>query len=148
MSASGPDTADYERTASSISSAATAHRTAMASIANVSDCQTERDRYRAQVTPLVDHMQAMSGDMDSCMASMGHANAGSMGATCTSMRSELDRHMNAACASSAMSDNTAEATVHAQRMTTWANTESGQAAQLQSMMGGGGTMMGGSCQMR
>lgn len=142
-SMSGPDVAEYQRTASSISSAATAHRSAMAAVGTLADCNAERDRYRGQMMPMIDRMQAMSGDMDSCMHSMGHTGYASMVDACASMRGELDRHMTAACASSTMSDNAAEAAMHEGRMTGWANTESGQAMQMQNMMGGSGMMGGG-----
>lgn len=146
-SMSGPDTAQYRQLATSISAAATAHRDAMATMTGTIDCQAERDRYRAQVTPLMDRMQEMSGDMDGCMESMGHASDASMRASCTSMRDELNRHYGAACASATPRDNAAEASAHADRMTGWANTEAGQADRMHSMMGGSGMMGGGACRM-
>ena len=147
-----PDPAEFGRVASAISAAAGAHRAAIAAAATIADCQAERDRYGADVTPLLDEMQGMSGDIDSCMTNMGHTNATSMRATCASMHDEYDRHMRAACASSQMPDNASKATTHADRMMGWASTASNEAGDMRNMMGGAG-MMGGSgmmnaCQMR
>ena len=145
-SASAPDTAEYQRVASSVSSAATTHASLTASMTDVAACTAERDRYAAQMRPLLDRMQAMSGDMDDCAAAMGRMGSGSMRATCSSMRDEMDRHMSAACASPTMSGDVDEANVHAGRMTTWANGEATTAGDMRRMMGGG-MMGGGSCHM-
>jgi hypothetical protein len=113
----------------------------MASVGTMAGCQAERDRYGAQMGPMVDQMNAMSGQMDGCMSMMGSAGASSFGSVCGSMQAELARHMGAACASADMSANASEATAHAQRMSGWAQSESSEAATMEPMMTGGSCRM-------
>ena len=144
-STGGSEATAISREASSIAAAASAHSDAMASVSGMAACESERDRYGAQVGPMLDSLESAAQDMDTCMASGGNSSP-SMSAVCVRMRSELARHMGAACASAMMSDDAAEAALHASRMMGWAMTESDAANGMQGMMGGG--MMGkGGCGM-
>jgi hypothetical protein len=131
---------------SSISAAANAHSSMMGSVSNMADCMSERDRYGAQVGPMMDSLQSATSDMDACMPSNGGGAASSMTSICASMRGELQRHMGMACASATMSDDASEAALHASRMMGWAQQESDDAEGMRGMMGSG--MMGdGTCGM-
>ena len=140
-SSSTPDASAYGQVASDVSAAAQAHRAASASFATEADCMGERDRYDGRVAPLLERMRGMSGGMDACSDSMGHHETPTMSDTCDSMRSELTRHMAAACASANAEGQFAEVNTHADRMTQWAKTELDRSARMGGMMGGGGCHM-------
>ena len=74
------------------------------------------------------------------------SDAPTMGQMCTSMRSELARHLGAACSSTNMAENAAEAGSHADKMHGWAQSEIERAQRMGTMMNGSGMMSGG-CHM-
>ena len=129
-----PDTLAYGRVANDLSGAVQTHRAASALFATQADCIDERERYDGRLAPLLQRMQETSGEMDACMAAMGHPEAPTLEDTCDSMRSELTRHMTAACASANADVQIAEANTHADRMMRWARLEFDGSARLGGMM--------------
>ena len=133
-----PDTLAYGQVASEVSSAVQTHRAASASFATQGDCIGERDRYDGHIAPLLERMRGLSGDMDACMDSMGHHPTPTLGDTCDAMRSELTRHMAAACASPNADAEASEANTHADRMAAWAKTEHDRSDEIGGMIHGSG----------
>jgi hypothetical protein len=147
--ASQADVQAYAALSQQISSAASGYGAAAGATIDVSSCQSTHASYDAQVRPMVDHMRSMSGAMDQQMDMMGRAADGDMSCGAEAMAAELAHHDAAACASTVMSANHAEAARHVTAMTTWADHQHARADEMGSMMGQGGGMMpsGGSTTM-
>ncbi len=139
------DVASFRSTAQAIASAADQHATAMSSVANMTDCQTELSHYQGTVQPMIDRMSGLSDSMDTCMRSGGQPNDADARATCDSMSSELQAHLAQGCASSDMGVDRAEATRHARAMDGFAKREEDRADMIGGMMGMSPMMSGGHC---
>jgi hypothetical protein len=137
----GPDVAAYRTLGAEVASTVESHRIASATLSGA-ECAAERDRYAAELRPMLQRMTSMSGDMDACMDEMGHAGSGDLQSTCASMRAELDGHLAAACATA---DIAGEAARHATAMAGMVAHEMDAAGTMQGMMGSGGMMSGGDC---
>lgn len=132
------DVQAYAALSRQISSAASGYRAAAEATVEVASCQSTHASYDAQIRPMVDRMRPMSGAMDQQMAMMGRTADGDMSCGADAMAAELDHHDAAACTSTVMSANHAEATRHATAMTTWADHQDARADEMGSMMGMGG----------
>lgn len=139
------DVQAYAALSQQISSAASGYGAAADATVDVSSCQSTHASYDAQVRPMVDRMRSMSGAMDQQMDMMGRTADADMSCGADAMAAELDHHDAAACTSTVMSANHAEATRHAAAMTTWADHQHARADEMGSMMGmgmpGSGTTM-------
>lgn len=142
-----PDAAAYAALAQNISSAASGYATAAAATTDVASCQSAHAAYDSQVRPMIAGMQGMSGDMDREMAMMGHTGDADMTCGAAAMMAEVDAHAAAACTSTAMTDNHAEAMRHATAMDTWATHQHQRAEEMGGMMGTPGMGMGGTATM-
>lgn len=136
-----PDVQGYTATAGQISAAAAAYGVAAGGTVDVPACQSAHAAYDAQVRPMVDRLQAMSGAMDERMTMMGRGGDADMTCGADAMDAELAHHAAAACASVGMDANHAEAERHAAAMESWAEHQRERADELGGMMGMGG--MGG-----
>jgi hypothetical protein len=137
-----PDAAAYAALAQNISSAASSYGTAAAATTDVATCQSGHTAYDHQVRPMVEQMQGMSGDMDHEMSMMGRAGDADMTCGANAMMAELDAHAAAACTSTSMTDNHAEAMRHATAMESWATHQHERAEEMGGMMGTSGMGMG------
>jgi len=110
-------------------------------MADMASCNSAESQYDAQVRPMVQRMEDMSGSMHSMMDSQGAGSHGDMSCMSGAMRAELAQHKAMACASADMAANQAEAMRHADSMEGYAAHQRARAEEMMSMMGGG--MMGG-----
>lgn len=79
-------------------------------------CIAAESIYDGQVRPMVEPMKQMSGAMDDRLQSRNGRDDADLGCGSEAMQVELDRHRVAACASSDMAANRAEAPRHAAMM--------------------------------
>lgn len=133
----------YSGLSQDISAAASTYATAAEGTADVPGCHAAHTPYRAEVGPMVDRMLGMSGDMDREMERMGHAASADMTCAADAMHAELAAHDAAACTSTDMAVNHAEAARHASEMEAWAEHQRARAGEMGGMMGMGGMGMGG-----
>ncbi len=145
-----PDVAAYLQLDSKVQTALSTHCANAAAMTDASSCPAERDRYAAEMQPMLSTMSADSGAMDACMDAMGHTGSADMYATCQSMLSELSSHLQAYCSSGDLATEKAEAQRHCSAMQTMTAHEADVAGSMMGGMGGGmmsgGAMMsGGTC---
>jgi len=143
---SAPDAAKFRQLNEQLVAAVDTHQTNTLSMIDIASCTAERDRYMADVRPIVDQMRDLSLDMDDCMMAMGRDAMADMEKTCGGMGDELTGHMNAACALSDIGQDRAESQRHCDAMRTMAQQEMGRADDM--MQSGGmmsGRMSGGTC---
>jgi hypothetical protein len=133
--------AAFATLATDVSAAAGRHR-ANGEGAGPSGCAGEMSRYGAELRPMLDRMEGLSGDMDACVTEMGHASSADMQGTCAEMRQELERHLAGGCAAA---DPAAEAARHAGSMQQLADREAQRSHAMGEMMGSRGGMMSGRC---
>ncbi len=143
MSHTNADVQAYQALALGVSSGVQSYRSQAAAMADLASCNGAASQYDAQVRPMVQRMEDMSGSMDTMMDSQGRGSHGDMGCMSAAMRAELDEHKTMACASADMAANQAEATRHADSMEGYAAHQQARAEEMMSMMGGG-MMSGGS----
>lgn len=133
----GVDTRAYTALAQQISSSAAAYAAAAGSTSDVPSCQSGHAAYDAHMGPMLDHLHAMSGDMDRQMGMMAY---GDMMCGADAMLAELAHHDAAACTSTDMTANHAEAARHAAAMEAWAEHQRASCAQMDGgRMGTGGS---------
>jgi hypothetical protein len=138
-----PDSAAYASQAQAISSAASSYAAAATATTDVPACQSGHAAYDAQVGPMVQRMQSMSGEMDHHMSEMGRTADADMTCGADAMMAELGGHRAMACTFASMTDNHAEASRHAAAMEAWAAHQHARAEEMGGMMGTGGMGMGG-----
>jgi len=141
-----PDVAAFRQFNEQLVAAVDTHQTNIPGMTDMAACTAERDRYEADVRPIVDRMRDMSAGMDDCMMAMGRDSMADMQTTCGGMNDELTTHMGAACTSSDLAQDRAEADRHCNAMRQMAQQEMGRADNM--MQGGGmmsGMMSGGTC---
>jgi hypothetical protein len=129
----------FAHSASAVSASSDQHRRNMAG-APPSGCAAEMARYGAEIRPMLEHMRQLGGEMDACMAAMGHAAEADLQATCDAMRASVDDHLAHGCAAA---DPAAAAAQHAEAMRAMADHELARAGMAGPMMGSG--RMGGGC---
>lgn len=139
------DVQSFDTAGQDISAKVATYRAQAATMADMAACTAAENTFDGQVRPMVERMKQMSGAMDDRMRSMNGSDDADMGCGSDAMQAELDRHRAAACASSDMAMNRAEASQHADMMDELVTHQRGRAAELASMMGtgGNGSMMGG-----
>lgn len=135
-----PNVAAYQSLLADTSAAVAKHEDASATL-SAATCPAECSRYSAEVTPMLQDMNAMSPNMDGCMRDMGHPPEAQMQSTCQSMLSELNAHLAACCT---VSDIAGEAKRHADAMSAMIQQEVAWAGDMQGMLNGP-MMSGGTC---
>jgi hypothetical protein len=141
-----PDVVAFRQLNEQLAAAVDTHQTNTAAMPDMAGCTAERDRYEAEVRPIVDKMRDLSTGMDDCMMAMGRDSMADMQKTCGGMTDELTTHMGAACESSDLSQDRAESERHCNAMRRMAEQEIGRADNM--MQRGGmmsGMMSGGTC---
>lgn len=149
-SATRGDVQAYAALSTEVSTAAASYGSAAQGTADVDACRTGHAAYDAQVRPRVERMQQMAPSMDDALSGMGSqmGSAADMGCGADAMRTELDHHATAACASADMAANHAEAARHANAMHDWAEHQAKRCTELEDHMSGmgGGTSTAAACE--
>lgn len=103
----------YQDLADHVATSATAYRTTMMDARTTGAmCADVHARYDAEVRPLIDHMLALSGDMDGFINAHHGSGHADMECDATSMMHELDAHATVACSWANVDDDRAEVARH------------------------------------
>lgn len=139
-----PDLEAWSAEVEALQSRVGEYRQVAPALATQADCQRERQRYRTDLEPRLQHLRALSADMDACMDAMGHHDDADLAQTCRSMDAELGRHLSDGCGSGDAASNQADVQAHCDRMLGFLERGMLRARSMQGMMGGG-MMSGGMC---
>jgi hypothetical protein len=118
-STAGSEITSYQTLAATVQSVSATYSTTMLGPTS-EDCQRIHDQYDAQVRPIVSQIVQMGGTMDTFLDSQGAATSADMRCDSATMMDELDFHRSVACTFSGLNANQAEATRHADAMSSFA----------------------------
>lgn len=131
----------YDRAALQVSNSVAGYQTATTNMASPADCTGALQQYAGQVSPVLDRMNDMAGEMDDMMTAGAHATDADVHCGMQVMVQEFQHHVGVACSSSDMAANQAEVQRHAQAMQQYTNHMRMRADEVNTIMPGG--MMGG-----
>lgn len=107
-------------------------------VSTLAECQSVEDRYDGQVRPWISLMVQGSAAMDNLVATHGGSGEADVDCDANAMMQELDRHHSAACASSDLATDRAEAARHVQAMTGYTGHATERCDEMLSGLGGDG----------